>query len=308
MILLCGIPSEPPLALVRDALDDLGAPYEMLNQRESAETSIELSIAGAHVAGSLRMGRRRLRLEDVTAVYTRLMDDRLLPELRDEPEGSRPRLHCRILHETLIRWCEVTPARVVNRTGPMASNFSKPYQAQLIVEHGLSVPETLITNDPRLVTEFQRRHGRIVYKSASGVRSIVRELDASDTDRLERIRWCPTQFQQFVDGTHIRAHVVGEVVHATALESDVVDYRYATKEGAEPPELRAVDLPDALAERCVALAAGLELPFAGIDLKLAESGEVYCFEVNPCPAFSYYELSTGQPISQTLARYLADAA
>jgi glutathione synthase/RimK-type ligase-like ATP-grasp enzyme len=244
----------------------------------------------------------------VTAVYTRLMDDRLLPELRREPEGSPRRRHCRLLHETLMRWCEVAPARVVNRAGPMASNFSKPYQAQLIVEHGLSVPETLITNDPRLVTAFQRRHGRVVYKSASGVRSIVRELEPGDTDRLERIRWCPTQFQQFVDGTHIRVHVIGDVLHATALDSDVVDYRYATRDGAEAPELRAVDLPDALAERCVALAAGLELPFAGIDLKLAESGEVYCFEVNPCPAFSYYELSTGQPIARTLARYLVDAA
>lgn len=308
MILLCGIPSETPLALVRDALDELGAPYTMLNQRAFADIAIELEIDGARVGGSLRLRGDQVPLEDVTAVYTRLMDDRLLPEVRDEPEGSRLRRHCRALHETLMRWCEVSPALIVNRAGPMASNFSKPYQAQLIAEHGLSVPETLITNDPELVKEFQRRHGRVVYKSASGVRSIVRELEPGDADRLERIRWCPTQFQQFVDGTHIRVHVVADVVHATALESDVVDYRYASKDGGETPVLRAVELPAVLADRCVALAAGLELPFAGIDLKLAESGEVYCFEVNPCPAFSYYELSTGQQIARTLAQYLADAA
>jgi hypothetical protein len=37
----------------------------------------------------------------------------------------------------------------------------------------------------------------------------------------------------------------------------------------------------------------------------ALGGEVFCFEVNPCPAFSFYESNTGQPIAASLARYLA---
>ena len=32
---------------------------------------------------------------------------------------------------------------------------------------------------------------------------------------------------------------------------------------------------------------------------------MYCFEVNPSPAFSYDEAHTGQPIAQAIARYLA---
>ena len=50
------------------------------------------------------------------------------------------------------------------------------------------------------------------------------------------------------------------------------------------------------------LTVGLVL--AGIDLKITPDEEVYCFEVNPCPAFSFYELSTGQPISEGIARRL----
>ncbi|MFJ7248824.1 hypothetical protein ACIQWA_29930 [Kitasatospora sp. NPDC098652] len=38
---------------------------------------------------------------------------------------------------------------------------------------------------------------------------------------------------------------------------------------------------------------------------LADDGEVYCFEVNPCPAFTYYESHTGQPIARAVARALA---
>jgi hypothetical protein len=32
---------------------------------------------------------------------------------------------------------------------------------------------------------------------------------------------------------------------------------------------------------------------------------VYCFEVNPSPAFSHYESQTGQPISRAVADYLS---
>jgi glutathione synthase/RimK-type ligase-like ATP-grasp enzyme len=67
-------------------------------------------------------------------------------------------------------------------------------------------------------------------------------------------------------------------------------------------------LPDALAERCLRLAHALGLAVAGIDLKLAPDQQVYCFEVNPSPAFSYYEAHTGQPIAQAIARYLAAEA
>jgi hypothetical protein len=53
---------------------------------------------------------------------------------------------------------------------------------------------------------------------------------------------------------------------------------------------------------------GLGLRFSGIDLRALESGEVVCFEVNPCPAYAYYEGHTGQPIAAALARHLAGAA
>jgi hypothetical protein len=42
-------------------------------------------------------------------------------------------------------------------------------------------------------------------------------------------------------------------------------------------------------------------------LKVTPDDEVYCFEVNPSPAFSYYEGNTGQPISRAVARHLAGA-
>lgn len=305
MILLCGIPSESPLALVRQELERLGTPSLLFNQRRWERTEVAFDVADGRVTGFLRIGAGRWALEEITGVYTRLMNEQQLPELEGEPDGSPRRRRCRSLHEALAEWYEIAPARVVNRARPQGSNFSKPYQAQLIRAAGFAVPETLVTNDPDLVREFRARHGRIVFKSTSGLRSIVRELDADDAARLEQIRWCPVQFQAFVEGTNVRVHTVGQDdVFATAVESDVTDYRYARRDGGSAT-LTALELPGELAERCLKLAAALDLPFSGIDLKLAPSGEAFCFEVNPSPAFSYYESNTGQPIARALARYLA---
>src|ERR1700733_2269933 len=305
MILVGGIPSESPLALVIDALNERRADYRVFNQRKSADCSIDLSIGANGVDGELELCEERFELRDFTAFYLRLMDDRMLPELVGAPDGSPARQHTRALHDTLYRWLEVADGRVVNRTDPQGSNGSKPYQAQLIARYGFRIPETLITNDPAAVLDFRKAHDAIIYKSMSGVRSIVKVLDDEDIARLDDIRWCPVQFQALVPGTDVRVHVVGQEVHATKIISDVIDYRYARKSGGTA-SVQATELPEELAARCVALTAGLGLAFSGIDLRIGPDGEATCFEVNPSPGYSYYEANTGQPIASSLARYLVD--
>jgi len=307
MILLCGIPSETPLQMVRTSLEQINAPFVMLNQREFAKLDIWYEVDCGELRGELIFAGLTHNLQDFTAVYPRLMDDRFLPELSAEPPDSELRRYCRSFHDALTRWMEIAPAVVINRCAPMASNSSKPYQAQLIREQGFMIPETIITNDPERVREFRARHGRVIYKSISAVRSIVQELRDEDEERLDRIRWCPTQFQKFVDGTNVRVHTVGDDVFATAVRSEATDYRYSGRQSGEPAELREVVLSKDLAEQCLRLSCSLGLEFSGIDLKITPEDEVYCFEVNPCPAFSYYEANTGQAISAAVARRLAAA-
>jgi hypothetical protein len=89
--------------------------------------------------------------------------------------------------------------------------------------------------------------------------------------------------------------------------SEADDYRYGGRQGFDV-ELKAYALPDDCAARCRALAASLDLPVAGIDLRRTVEGEWYCFEVNPWSAFSYYESATHQPIAEAIAALLAEAA
>ena len=177
MILLAASRSEAPLARVAHELDRLGVPTMVLQPARVRGRDLRVR------ARRLRAARRAAAVAQhdsgsrtSAAAYTRLMDDRILPELDSEPPDSPARTACRELHDTLYRWMEITPARVVNRASAMASNGSKPYQAQLIARAGFAVPETLVTNDPELVRAFFAQHGRVVYKSVSGSRSIVQEL------------------------------------------------------------------------------------------------------------------------------------
>lgn len=306
MIALIGIPSEPPIARIHRSLLDLGADCLFLNQRTFATWDLELGVDVQGLTGHLLYERQTIPLHRVTAIYARPMDFHELPELRREPESSPLRQRCVLLHDLILRWMELAPGRVLNRPSAMASNGSKPYQAQLIRDLGFHIPPTLVTDDPEAVLAFEREHGALIYKSISGARSIVHQLEPADHAHFDRLRACPVQFQARLAGFDVRVHVVGSNVFAVRATSGAVDYRYACRQG-ETLEMEPMSLDDELRQRCVALARGLGLDFAGIDLKFEPSGRVSCFEVNPCPAYSFYEEHTGQPIAAAVARYLAES-
>lgn len=299
MILLWGLPSDEPLRMVEEALLRARAPVAFLDQRAVLDTEIELTI-GAHIGGCLRVGDQRIDLAAVTAIYLRPYETRRMPAVAQAGGGSVEEGYAASVEDVLVSWVETAPALVLNRPTAMATNTSKPYQVALIREDGFAVPDTLVTSDREAVLDFRDKHGAIIYKSISGARSIVSRLGCEQMARLEDLRWCPTQFQQYVAGTDHRVHVVGEEVFACEILSAADDFRYAAQQGAVT-EMRACELSEECAARCRNLAARLGLSFAGIDLRLSPAGEWYCFEVNPCPGFSYFQNATGQRIDEAVA-------
>jgi glutathione synthase/RimK-type ligase-like ATP-grasp enzyme len=156
------------------------------------------------------------------------------------------------------------------------------------------------------VRAFAALHGRLIYKSVSGTRSIVNTLEDTSLERLECVANAPTQFQEYIPGCDIRVHVVGTEVFGTEVRSEARDYRYASLHGHDV-ELAPVTIPIEVADRCRAMTTGMGLAVSGIDLRRTPDDCWVCFEVNPSPAFVYYEAATGQPIGSAIARLLVRA-
>jgi hypothetical protein len=303
LILLWGLEADPPLADVSDQLALLGVPTLFVDQRRVLETQIEIK-AASMLEGSLLIGNQSINLADVTAMYVRAYESVRLPEIAEVGRENAAWRHAEQVDDILASWSELTPALVVNRFSASAANGSKPYQLQLIRALRWSTPETLITTDPDELRAFWHRHGNVIYKSISAVRSRVSRLTPDHSSRFADLAYCPTQFQQHIEGVDYRVHVVGEKVFACEVRCGADDYRYS----ADAPDIRGCFLPEEIEERCKVTAAGMNLSIAGIDLRRTSSGEWFCFEVNPSPAFSYYEQITGQPIAQALALLLIEGA
>jgi hypothetical protein len=283
-------------------LQERGAPVFFLDQYEVLDSSLRLHVR-AHAEGMLRVGARAVPLEDIAAAYIRPYDSAgLLCGRAAHPRSSRFR-HAVEFDACLWGWLDVAPALIVNPLGAMAGNNSKPFQAAAIRAMGFEVPDTIVTTDEGRANRFWEQHGTVVYKSVSGVRSIVSRLLPEHRDRLSDIQWCPTQFQEYVPGTDVRVHVVGSDIFACEVLSDADDYRYAARHGVET-RLRSYVLPDDCADRCVKLAAHLGLLVAGIDLRRTPDERWYCFEVNPSPGFTYFQEQTQQPIDHAIAELL----
>jgi hypothetical protein len=306
MIVLWGLPQERPIALVHEALHRLGFPVIFLDQRQVLMTEVELSV-DSMIRGTLRTHDETIDLNAITAVYLRPYDWRRLPEIEKAGSRSSAWRHALEVEDVLAAWLEITPALVVNRLTAMAATNSKPDQAFHIRACGFEVPETLITTEPTAAQAFWDKYSTVIYKSISRVRSIVSHLTPEHAHRFADLVWCPTQFQQYIPGHDYREHVVGHDVFACKITSEADDYRYAAQHGAYV-DIRASDLPQDMADHCRALAATMNLLVAGIDLRCTPDGQWYCFEINPSPAFSYYQAATNQPIDEALARLLGEGS
>jgi glutathione synthase/RimK-type ligase-like ATP-grasp enzyme len=305
VILLYGPASDEPLAEVRAELFRCGAPVFFVDQQEVLQTSIQLSV-GSRVTGTVRVGRKKVDLESVESAYLRMCDPRELPDIAAAGKNSAVWNHALRLHEALECWAEVTSARVVNRPSAAWGN-SKPCQSHMIRSVGFDYPETLVTTDPGAALRFWKAHKKVIYKSVSGIRSVVARLTPAHRKRLTDLRWCPTQFQRFVPGTEFRVHVIGEKVFASEIVSEAVDYRYAEKEGMSAGS-RFARLPSEIAKRCRLLTAGMNLFAAGIDLRRTPQGRWYCLEINRSPGFTYFEDVGKHPIGGAIARLLLSEA
>jgi glutathione synthase/RimK-type ligase-like ATP-grasp enzyme len=306
MILICGPMRDYEVCYIVSQLLERNAPFLLLDPRLHGDGyGLSWSVDGSATDGRIWYRGRSVRLADIRSAFVR---ETFTPPEEGGESAAVAGWQAQDTFWLLSTFLETAPILVVNRDSASATNYSKPYQQQRIAASGFRVPRTLVTSCPEEARRFYEQcERRVIFKSISAQRSIVVRMTDADLDRLEQVRNCPTQFQEWVPGTDIRVHAVGSRLFATEIRTDAVDYRYAGMYG-HARSMRGVDLPAAIARRCREVATGLGLFTAGIDLRRTPEGEYYCFEANPSPGFTFYQQYTGQRIGEALADALIRGA
>ena len=185
----------------------------------------------------------------------------------------------------------------------------KIVQLSKAAEHGLAVPDTLITNDAAEALAFVRSlSGRAVFKrvgSGPGPATKTSFVTPDVEARLETIADCPTTFQEYIEAQcDLRVVWIDGEMWPVSIDSQA---------GTSPEDCRFDNsvtfklwaLPPSVHDGLTRLMTDLGLVFGAIDLRLGVDGQYYFLEVNPAGQFVYLELKTGIPLIAALASVLA---
>ena len=196
-------------------------------------------------------GGGRLALDDVIAVYYRKPRDFDLPSAMSEPERRFARAQARVGVGGVL---SSLPVRWINHPAALADATYKPRQLAIGTRCGLTVPPTIITNDPAEVHRFAAKNSPLVVKPLAApivhegggysavYTRIITEADLAD---LTGVAGTAHLFQKFVEKSYeIRVTAVGArlfpvAIHAGSDASRVdwrTDYDALSYEIVECPE------------------------------------------------------------------------
>ncbi|MFF2849555.1 ATP-grasp ribosomal peptide maturase [Streptomyces sp. NPDC058001] len=303
---------DPTCDLVVEELNRRALPVFRADMSEfPLRLTLAASLSGSRWHGTLSNDRRTLDLASVRSVYYRRPTRPKFPQ-RMSPQARK-------VAETEARsgfggLLSALPCRWLPPPGKAADAEYKPLQLRVAAEVGLSVPRTLITNDPDAARHFADSiGGPLVYKPFSPVRGTVHGETAAvyasiiTADDLPHpdIGTTAHLFQEWVPKAHevrltaIDGRIFAAEIHADSDAGHVdwrSDYDSHTYEICEPP-------PE-VATGVLRMLGRLGLPYGAFDFVVTPEGNWRFVEVNPSGQYGFIEQATGLAITAAICDYL----
>ena len=174
-------------------------------------------------------------------------------------------------------------------------------QLREAVRAGLSVPPTLMSNDPARIRRFLEEHrGRAIYKPFYPAQwdnedrvavLLTSEVEAEDLPGDETLRLTPGIFQAKVDKAHelrvtvMGAHVTAARILSQEVEGARLDWRAAGAQIRVEPDR----LPEEVERACLRVLGNLGIVFGAFDFIVTPDGGHVFLEVNPAGQFLWVE-------------------
>jgi glutathione synthase/RimK-type ligase-like ATP-grasp enzyme len=188
----------------------------------------------------------------------------------------------------------------------------KAYQLKAAHDVGLTIPVTLITNDPDEARRFvdARGYRTVVYKSFSATEQEWREtrlLRQDELPLLDNVRYTPVIFQEYVDAVYdVRVTMVGDEVFAAAIHSQETEYAVDFRMDDANARIEPISLPERVEDLLRELMSALGLHYGAIDMRRTPDDRFLFLEINPAGQWLFVEQASGQPITAALAELLVE--
>jgi hypothetical protein len=311
MILVISTPRDEHAQTVLVELSKLGAPAQLLDLSEFPQRlGLAMRYEGRTRRFVLGCAEGGLDLEDCGAVWWRRPQS---PEISSEIARSSHRMFAfNESVEALQGLWHALDAFWVNDPARDHVAQRKAYQLRVAQDVGLEIPATLVTNCPGAAREFVAPKGseRVIYKAFSATEEEWREtriLKPGEVPLLDNVRYAPVIFQEYIDAdVDLRVTVVGDEIFPAAIHSQDTSYKVDFRIDIASARIEATRLPSDVEERLRAFMKRLGLVYGAIDMRRTPDGRHVFLEINPAGQWLFVEQFSGQPITASLARLLAD--
>jgi len=320
--------NEVNIARVASVLSERGNPYVRIDVDSAVEGKYDLGISEGQSANEPCLHSEKLGLEvrssEIKSVWYRRPE---LPQptsnifdgwKRDEVDFLRGEYS-----GFLWSMYTVLGGYWMNRPlyGTHLLEHNKLFQMQIAKRSGLSVPRTILSNNPQQIIAFADACGGKVAVKSIKQRIFTKDDGTNDgiytnivtsselSNNREALSVCPVLLQEYVEKKlELRITVIGNHVFACAIHSQdekrtMIDWR---KYGDKWVLHEEFVLPETIKEKLLASMKLWGIDFGAIDMIVTPGGDYVFLEVNPNGQYGWIEGLTGMPISRTIADVLSD--
>jgi glutathione synthase/RimK-type ligase-like ATP-grasp enzyme len=243
-------------------------------------------------------GGHQLSFDRIDSVFWRQLRGVGVPNLND---AMGKRIAVEDSMSALRSLLQACPARWINSWQAYEFHKEKPLQLRAVKQIGVSIPATLISNDPKQIIEFCQAREKVIFKPVyGGAHTQLVTESHLQPERLNLVsNLAPVTLQEYIPGTNIRSYVIANSVYSAEIRSHSLDFREDAK-----AELMPIELPESVRQQCLAITQTLKLEWTAIDWRLQPTGEWVFLEANPSPMFIHFERQTGFPITRDLVKLL----
>ncbi|MEV7774430.1 ATP-grasp ribosomal peptide maturase [Kitasatospora sp. NPDC086791] len=273
--------------------------------------TLAASLDGAGWTGTLTTDRRTLDLSSVRSVYYRRPTAPEFPN--DMPEEARA-VAAAEARRGFGGLLSALPCPWLPPPGRAADAEYKPLQLRVAAESGLSVPRTLITNDPAAARSFaDKLGGPVIYKPFTPIRgtidgtsmAVYANLLQPDDLPHPDIATTAHLFQESVPKAHeVRLTVVGSKMFAAEIHAGSEASRIDWRSDYDSLTYKSCAVPVDVAAGVRRMLDQLGLPFGAFDFIVTPSDEWRFLEVNPNGQWGFVEQATGLPITAAICDHL----